>query len=233
MTYAQNYFTVLQIVNEVQRKLGLDVTSSLAQNKVAIELVSHVNDVVADLNDFGNWQECLATSMVTAQVSVRDYQIRTSAVVKNVGDIYLSTSRGPLRSVDIETMRIMTRTTSMGQPSQYCIFGIDSNGNPNIRVRPTPDASQAGAMFSILYYVKPPLYTTADSAVYVPFPSRVVVLGTLAAYTLRESGGSPTPMYQSYYDQYKESRRTSLNRFNGDTGWNLSFSPGFRSRRWR
>lgn len=218
-------YTVLQTVNEVQSKLGLDQTV-LTANKVSKELVSHINDVVANLSDFGNWQECLATAKVTAQTSVRDYQVATSAVIKNIGDIYLSTRRGPLRGVDIDTMRILTRTTALGQPSQFTIFGTDSNGNPNIRVRPTPDSSQNGAMFSILYYTKPPMYTTSDASVLIPFPARVVVLGTLAAYTLRESGGAQTEMYKTYNEQYVEGRRNALNRFNGDTGWDVSFTPG-------
>ncbi len=226
-------YTVLQTVNEVQAKLGLDQTP-LTANKVSKELVAHINDVVADLSDFGNWQECLATAKVTAQTSVRDYYVATSAVIKNIGDIYLSTRRGPLRIVDIDTMRVLTRTTALGQPSQFCVFGTDSNGNPNIRVRPTPDSSQNGALFSILYYTKPSMYTTADSSVLIPFPARVVVLGTLAAYTLRESGGAPTDMYKTYYQNYLDGRRNALNRFNGDTGWDVSFTPGMgygRSRR--
>ena len=47
-------FTVLQVVNEVQRKLGLNTTPTLLTNKISIELVDHINDVVSDLSDFGN-----------------------------------------------------------------------------------------------------------------------------------------------------------------------------------
>jgi len=225
-------YTVLQTVNEVQRKLGLDATATLVANKVAIELVAHINDVVSNLSDFGNWMEQLATAKVTAVTSVRDYSIPTSGVVKNIGDIYISTRRGPLRSVDIDTMRVMTRTTAYGQPSQYCIFGTDSNGNPLVRVRPTPDSSQNGSLFSILYYLKPSLYTTADASTLIPFPARVVVLGTLASYTLRESGGAQSDMYTTFYNQYLDARRSALNRFNSYTGWDISYTPG-RTGRWR
>lgn len=225
-------FTVLQTVNEVQRKLGLSETS-LNANKVSKELVDHINDVVDELSDFGNWMECLATAQVTALTSVRDYTIQTSAVVKNIGDIYLSTRRGPLSSVDIQTMRILTRTTAYGQPSQFCIFGTDSNGNPVVRVRPTPDTSTNGSMFSILYYIKPPRYTTADSSVIIPYPARGVVLGTLAKFTLRESGGAPDDKYTMFFNQYKEWERQALNRFNSDTGWDVAFTPGLSYRRRR
>lgn len=225
-------FTVLQTVNEVQRKLGLDPTPSLASNKVSKELVDHINDICADLSDFGNWMEQLATAKVTASTSVRDYYVQTSGVIKNIGDIYISTQRGPLRSENIQTMRIITRTTSMGVPSQYCIFGTDVNGNPLLRVHPTPDASNQDAVFSILYYLKPSLYTLSDASSLIPFPSRVVVAGTLARYTLRESGGATSEMYQVYQQDYLEGRRNALNRFNSDTGWEVQFTPG-RTNRWR
>lgn len=226
-------YTVLQTVNEVQRKLGLTATPTLIANKVAIELVDHINDVVSDISDFGNWMEELTTAKITAQVSVRDYSIKTSAVIKNIGDIYLSTRRGPLRSENIQTMRILTRTTSMGTPSQFCIFGTDSNGNPLIRVRPTPDSSNDGSLFSILYYVKPSLYTMADASTLIPYPARVVVLGTLASYTLRENGGAPNDQYSMFFNQYLSVRKESLNRFNSDTGWDVSYTPGRVNRGWR
>lgn len=236
MAAADLRFTVLEVVNEVQRKLGLNQTSTLTANKVATELVDHINDTVDDLSDFGNWMETLATSKVTAHVSVMDYVIQASGVVKNIGDIYMSTRRGPLRSVDIDEMRIMTRTTSMGQPSQYCIYGVDASSyQPIIRVRPTPDISNDGALFSILYYKKPSQYSVvanADSDTVIPFPARVVILGTLARYTLRESGGAQTEMYQVYQQDYLKARQTALNRFNSNTGWDVSFSPSVRSR-WR
>lgn len=225
-------YTVLQTVNEVQSKLGLDQTSTLTANKISRELVAHINDIVSNLSDFGNWMEQLVTSNVTAQSSVMDYSIQTSAVIKNIGDIYIAGRKGPLNSVDIDTMRIMTRTTARGQPSQYCIFGTDSNGNPLIRVRPIPDSSQDGSLFSILYYIKPSIYTTSNASTIIPFPARVVVLGTLAAYTLRESGGAQTDMYTSFYNQYLDARRSALNRFNSYTGWDVSFTPG-RTGRWR
>lgn len=236
MAISELRYTILQVVNEVQRKLGLNQTTNLVANKVAIELVDHINDTIDDLSDFGNWMETLTTAKVTAHTSVRDYIIQASGVVKNIGDIYLSTRRGPLRSVDIDTMRVMTRTTAMGQPSQYCIFGVDaSSGVPIIRVRPTPDVSNDGAIFSILYYTKPSQYMAignADANTVIPFPARVVVLGVLARYTLRESGGAQTEMYQVYQQDYVKARQTALNRFNSDTGWDISFAPG-RISRWR
>lgn len=232
MSISDIRFTVLQTINEVLRKLGLDPVGAVTANKISKELVDHVNDVVSDLSDFGNWMETMVSAVVTAQTSVMDYTINTSAVIKNIGDIYISTRSGPLSNVSVQEMRILTRTISMGTPSQFTIYGTDVNGNPVIRVRPMPDTSQDGALFSILYYTKPPIYTIADGDVVIPFPARAVVLGVLASYTLRQSSGAPNDMYSMFFKQYVEERKSNLNRFNSDTGWDVQYTPT-RSNRWR
>lgn len=227
-------YTVLQTVNEAQRKLGLTQTS-LTANKLAVQLVDHINDVVSEMSDYGNWQEQLTTANVTVQSSVVNYSVQTSAVIKNIGDIFLSNRVGPMLAVPVDQYRIMTRTTCYGQPTQFSIFGIAADGNPNIRVRPIPTSANLPAVLSVLYYVKPPMYTTSDGAVVIPFPAKVVVAGVMASYLLNESEGAPTDMYKTYYNQYLESRREALNRYNFDTGFNISFTPGYAGRRsrWR
>lgn len=225
-------YTVLQVINEVQRKMALTQTPAINTNSFSLKCLDFINDVVSDLSDCGNWQEVMTTAKVTAVSGQRDYFIQTSAVVKNIGDVYFAPRRGPLRFVSVQDMRILTRTTAIGQPSQCCIFGTDVNGNPNIRMRPTPGATEDGSSFSILYYIKPSLYTTSDTSTLIPFPARVVVLGTLARATLDESAGSESPQYQSYYSDYLDARKEALNRFNFDTGWDVQFAPG-RTSRWK
>lgn len=223
-------YTVLQAVNEVQRKLGLNETS-LNNNKVAVQLVDFINDTCNDLSDFGDWQEMITSANVTAVSGQRDYSINTSANIKNIGDIYLSTRTGPLRFITTDDMRKMTRVSSQGTPSQFTLFGTDANGNPNIRVRPTVDGTTSGALFSIVYYVRAPVYTTADTNTVIPFPSDLIVNGTLARHLLNESGGSPTDHYTLIQDEYLKSRKEALNRFQGDTGYNVAFAPSRRGRR--
>lgn len=225
-------FTVLQIVNEAQRKLGLDATPTLTANKLAVQMVDFVNDVCNDLSDFGNWQEVFTSTNVTAVSGQRDYSINTSANVKNLGDIFFSQRVGPLRNITPHDMRIMTRVTITGTPTQFCVFGTDSNGNPLIRVRPTPAASQVGGLFSITFYARPPQYTTADAAAIVPFPGNLVMDGVLARALLNESSGSPTDHYTQVQNDYLSGRKEALNRFNGDTGYDIAFTPSnFRGRR--
>lgn len=224
-------YTVLQVVQEVFRKLGLDTPASLTTNKLTIQMVDYINDVVNDLSDFGNWQEMFVSANISAVSGQRDYSINTSANVKNIGDLFFSNKIGPMRFVTDHAMRIMTRTTIVGQPTQFTTYGTDSNGNPIIRVRPTPGSSEDGATFSLTYYVRPPLYTTSDASTVVPFPARVLVLGTLAQQILNESGGAPTDRYTKTYTEYLQARKEALNRFNGDTGYEIDFTPGTPWRR--
>lgn len=223
-------YTVLQVVNEVQRKLGLTQTSSIGANKLSIQLVDFINDICDELSDFGNWQEVLVSTNVTAVSGQSDYSIQTSANIKNIGDIFFSTRTGPLRNVTVGDMRIMTRTTCVGTPTQYTVFGTDVNGNPNIRVRPTPSTNEDGESFSCLYYVRAPNYSLSDGALVVPYPAAVVVQGVLAKQILNESGGAPTNRYTLTYQSYLESRKEALNRFNGDNGWNVSMVPSMVNR---
>lgn len=225
-------YTCLQTVQEVFRKLGLTAPAGLSANKLSIQMVDFINDTVNDLSDFGNWQETFVSANITVVSGQSDYSINTSANVKNVGDIFLSTRTGPLRDVTPHEMRIMTRVTSVGTPTQFCIFGTDANGNPNLRFRPTPGQADDGALFSITYYTRPPLYTTSDGATIIPFPARVVVLGVLARALLNESGGAPTDRYSATFQDYVNARKESLNRFVGDTGYDISFTPSLQSR-WR
>lgn len=226
-------YTVLQVVNEVQRRMALTQTNSLTINSFATKCVDFVNDVVADLSDYGNWQEVMATALVTAVSGQSDYSIQTSAAVKNIGDVFFANQGGALRTVSVQTMRIMTRTTATGTPSQFCVFGVDSNGNPNLRVRPTPAQAEDGQTFSVLYYIAPPRYTTSDSSAVIPFPWHVIVLGVLARAYLDESAGAPTQQYQQYNNDYMAARKESLNRFNFDTGYDVQFAPGRSSNGYR
>ena len=155
-------YTVLQTVNEAFRKLGLSTVTTTSSNKLSVQAVDFINDVCNDLSDYGDWQEMLVTANITCVSGQIDYSINTSANIKNVGDVYFSQRRGPIRNIAIETMRILTRVTITGTPTQFTIFGTDSNGNPVLRVRPVPAQNEDGGLFSVLYFVRTPLYTTSD-----------------------------------------------------------------------
>jgi hypothetical protein len=226
-------FTGLEVVQEVFRKLGLDQPATLTASKLSIQMVDFINDVCDELSDYGNWQETIVSSNISAAAGVRDYSIVTSANVKNIGDIYFTGRVGPMRNITIEDMRLLTRVSATGTPTQFTLFGTNSAGNPIIRVRPTPTTAAASSQFSVLWYARPPAYSTADGAVTIPFPGQVVVNGTLARAILNESGGAPTDRYTLTQQEYERGKKEALNRFKGDTGWDVSFTPSQIGRRRR
>lgn len=225
-------FTVLQVTQEVFRKLGLASPNTLSANKLSIQMVDFINDVCDELSDLGDWKETLVSANVTAVSGQRDYSVTTSANIKNIGDIFFSQRVGPMRNVTDHDMRIMTRTTITGQPTQFSIHGTDSNGNPLFRVRPIPASAENGNVFSLNYYIRAPKYSTSDGSEVIPYPGKIVVLGVLAKALLNESGGSPTDKYSQTYNSYLQARKEALNRFSGDTGYSTDFTPSLQGR-WR
>ncbi len=214
--------TVIGAVNEVRRRNKLAPVTSLDQDSDALTKLSYLNDVIADLSDYGRWQEQLRTTVISAQSSVVDYAV-SGVVVQNIQEISYSTRSGEMRLVTLDQMRRLQRTASDGQPTQYAIKGVTSEGNPIFTVHPRP-VNNLG-FFDVLYYQKPALYTTADGNELIPFPSRVVVQGLLTEIILDESDGEPTTRYLTNFEKYQAMKKESFNRFNGDTGSTTYFKP--------
>ena len=124
MSIASTRLTVLQTVNEVRRR-GLSEVAFLAKDSNSILMLDLLNNVVADISDFGDWNETLATANVTTQSSVRDYTIRIAAsgsealAIKAIKDIYFGVSADsmngtPLNFISQTDMRLFDRTFTPG-----------------------------------------------------------------------------------------------------------------------
>jgi hypothetical protein len=225
--------SVLSTVNEVRRRRGLGVVSSLNQDSQSRESVNELNNVVSEISNYGDWNETLASANVTCQSSVADYPIvvQSSAaaavqVIKTVKDIYFGSGGAAMFFVSQADMRVYSRNTTYGEPRQWTIWGTDSNGNPVIRTNPAPDTNSAGEVLSLRIHVQPPVYTTDDDDVLIPFTSRTVVQGLLAAAILDEEGGSQTDHYTRERMLFDTYMKEDYNRFKGDAGRYRRFVPG-------
>lgn len=231
MSLADTRLTILQIVNEVRRKMGLGNASSLTQDSFSTNAVDYLNDVIAEVSDYGDWQEMLVETVVTASTSVINYTITTdtTAAVKNIHEVAFYQRIAAMHLVTLDDIRRLQRTNTRGVPTQWAIVGVDNvtTGNPYFRVFPTPAASQNNQPFSVLYFKKPRIYTTSDAAVIPEFPSRVLVQGLLAMIMKDESRGTPEQVYQLEYARFKEVLADTFNRFNGDTGSDTFFRPPY------
>lgn len=218
--------TVLEIINRVQRKLAINVSTTLTQTKHTTLLLDLLNEVVSELSDFGRWQELLEEVNITAQSSVATYAIAVSAVVHDIYEIVFDGQIAPLDLRSLEDIRRLQRLGSFGIPRQWGVIGTDpTTGNPRFGVYPTPGANQAGTVFNIAYFVKPRLYQTTDAATVVPFPADVVFQGTYAKALLEDNGGEPTRQFQAAYQEYERMKNDALNRYNSDSGTDVYFQP--------
>lgn len=217
--------TVLEIINETRNRVGISDAAAVSSDSNSLLLLDLLNEVVSEVVDFGDWQEMLIEANVTASVSVNTYSVTTSAMIKNIHEIAFEGEISPMKLVTLDDIRRLERTSATGVPRQWAVVGVDSNANPKFRVYPEPDSTSNNQVFQLLYYIKPSLYTTSDGSVYVPFDSRLIVKGLLAALILDEGNGEPTPQFEMYRRQYEEMLKETYNRFNADSGSFSQFKP--------
>ena len=127
--------TALQIINEVRRKSKLNPVSAFDQDSDALTKLVYLNDVIAEIADYGDWQEMLKEVTVTVQSSVQDYSIPASAVnvVHHIHEVVYSGRPAEMRMETLDTIRRLGRLDHYGAPTQWGVVGVDSNGNPPIR----------------------------------------------------------------------------------------------------
>jgi hypothetical protein len=152
--------TILEIVNEVRRRLGIPNAATLASDTQAGVMVDLLNDVINYVSDYGDWQEQRQEVIATASTSVFSYLVSTASPLKNIADVYFGTNQSRLRYVEIEDMRRFRQSGGTGTPRQWTINGVDNTttGNPLLEVYPQPGTNENNTTFNILVYVKPPLY---------------------------------------------------------------------------
>lgn len=232
MSIADVRMTAIQIVNEVQRKLGLNTTTTFTANKHARILLDLLNDVIDECSDYGDWHQMLREVKLSAISSVGTYKVSASAEIQRIHEVVWANDIAPLEVRNVEDIRRLQRVSSFGKPRQFSIVGV-SGVSPFIRVFPVPASAtmsvvSGSAQFDILYYKKPRLLVEADTtaAVIPAFPSRVLVQGLYAKAILEESGGERTSEFVAAYREYERMRSEAQNRFNSDTGGSaIYFTP--------
>ena len=230
MAIADTKQTVLQIVNEVQRKLYLSTTSTTTDTRHATILVDLLNDVIEEVSDAGDWVELRSSAVVSAVSGQGVYSLSvtgTAASINHIDEVRVSGRVPPLDLMDVSEHRRMASLNSLGTPSRFAVVGEDVSGNPTVGVWPRPN--DAGKTLHVHFYWKPRRYTAGtDDAEIVPLRSRMLVQGLLAKAILEENGGDETAKFKVAYAEYQKMLKQSLNRFNSDTGNDVQFTPGWR-----
>lgn len=224
--------TAIGIVNEVERKLGIDESSFFTDTKFTTVLLDFLNDTISECNDFGRWPHMFREATVTASASVDRYELAVSAQINNVLEIHWANTAGeaediaPLQVVNVQDIRRLQKTRNFGVPRQFAIVNV-SGVNPIIRVSPIPGSNENKKTFDVAFHKKQRLFTTAsaDTSAIPLFDSRMLVQGTYAKALLEEAGQEQTPSYQIAYQEYIRMRKEAWNRLTIDTGGDVQITP--------
>jgi len=218
--------TNVSIVNKVQRRLGINPTSTLAATRHSTMLTQLLNEVIAEINDYGRWEDVYEEVIVTAATSVRTYSIASAErEVQSIIEVSFGGDPAQLENRPKEDIRRLRRVGGTGTPRQYAIVGVDVSGNPTMEVYPQPGTSQDGKTFNIAIQGKEGLYTTADVSAVPAYPGNMLVMGLYAKALLEENGGEPTRQFEAAYSSYQSFVRQAQRRFTTDTEDELTFTP--------
>jgi len=224
------YLTVLEVVNETRRKLGVpNQVTSLTTDSLDPVMVDFLNDVLMEINDFGLWNEMISTAQTTLINGQEFYSINTTQPVKTIKDIYFQGTNSSLAFITNEQMRLLKRTnTNSNQPTMFTIFGVDNLGNPLIQLYPTPNTSAAGQNINVFFQKLPLQYGTGDENEVLPFYGRMIVQGLLARMILDQNGGAPSDQYSLERASFENMIKETFNRYKADVGYYRRFVPSNR-----
>lgn len=222
--------SVLDIVNAVQRRLGVNTTAALTTTKHATLLLDLLNQLVDEVVDAGDWHELYTEVSVKCSSSVGTYNLEPPnfGIVKNIEEIRFSTQVQPMYPVTKAEIRRLQMAGSFGVPRQYSVVGVaTATGNPAIRIWPIPGSNEDGSDMVAAVFIKPPLYTTADATEEPPLPAALLIQGLYCKALLEENNGEPTKEYMVEYQTFQTKLNEALNRFSADTGGSDTwFQPG-------
>ena len=219
--------TVRQIVNAVQRRQAVTETSSLSATKKTTLMVDWLNQTIDECSDMGDWKQFYKTIRVSAVSSTGEYEVATSAPVKNVDQVYIQGRASPLNPVDHREIVRLRRSSAHGTPHSFAV--VETSGvNPKIWTHPIPGTNEAGKIFDIVVFEKQRLFTavTADTSAIPNFPSLVLIQGVYAKAELDAAGNEMTEGNKTVQAQYLKMRQEAYNRLTADTGGDVYFVPG-------
>lgn len=221
MTDYNTQLSVLDVINNVLRRLGISPVSSIDQTSLSKVQVDLLNDVLEDLSQYSSWPQMYTEASATFSSSINEYKLDIKA--QSIEEIAVSGQVSPMQIKSRTELRRLARLQSYGVPRHATITKV-SGLSPYIRVHPTPNF---GGTFQVAYHTKPKTVraSAGNNGYLIPFPGRVVVQGLYAAALLEENGNQQTTEVIAAYKMYADMRKGALNAFVYDTGEELQFTP--------
>ena len=218
-TLNQQRGTVLQVMNDVARRMGFGPFASVSANQTSLTWAGYLNDVLAEVSDYGDWPQLYEEVVASAQGGQGIVEVNASAPVRRVMEVHFGSSRAALNEMDVSQWRQLSRSSALaaGGPRQWAL--VDTSGiNPRLRVYPTPSTAAASARYNIACYTQPRLYGSADAAAQLPFSRPLLVNGLFARTLTDESTFQMTQQAQAVFTLFRTQLREEYNRNVSDAG---------------
>lgn len=135
--------TYLDLINRVLIRLRESTVASPTDSDYSTLVGYLVNDAKKVVEAAWDWAALRTTLTVSATSGDNTYTLTGSGFDYKLLDAYNDTQNSRLKLITKNDMntRINLNTAATGAPEVFCLDGIDSNGDQNIIVYPTPDAS--------------------------------------------------------------------------------------------
>jgi hypothetical protein len=208
-----SYGTVLDVTNNVLKKMHVDVVTSVGENRYSQLVLSAINETMVDIASVGGTMRELRFEVdITAQSSVAILKVSAERDINHIEDIYFGSNAYSLEFIEPYQLRKFKKSgNSYGTPYRCAVVGT-SCGVPEIEMWPAPNEE---AIVNISGYLDVPIYNSADSSTLVPFDLYTIAQGAYALLVLEENSDSEFKIQWGKYTQMRDSR---INRLTSDMG---------------
>lgn len=191
--------TYLQLVNHVLRRLRENTVSSVTDSDYSIMIGDLVNDAKRQVEDAWDWTALRSTISVNTTTDDNSYTLTGSGdrvrVLSAVNDT--QNTRMDYKPKQWFT-NINLSSTTTGAPTSFTYTGVDSNGDMNIEVWPTPDGVY-NLDFEVV--VRPTDLSNDADTVSIPYLPIVYLALALAARERGEQGGTQAAELYGLYQR--------------------------------
>jgi len=193
--------TYLNLVNNVLRRLREEETTSVASSTYSKMVGDFVNDAKRMVEDAWDWSALRTTLTITTTDDIFNYvltgsqnRIKALNVINDTANLLME-----YRTATFFDEAYLISEPRKGAPTYYTYNGVDSNGDTQIDVYPTPEKA-----YTIRFNcVKRQDDLSADSdELTVPAMPVIHLAIALLARERGETGGTSAPEYFAIADRY-------------------------------
>lgn len=230
MSLAGTRKTVLQIINEVERRLGLTPSSSITSSRLSVLYLQLLNEVLEEIDNYSDWQEQYVEYTVSASAGSTSFALGTNDQIKRIEEVSFGDQVAPLYWPGRDQVRLLNRTQSSakgGNPRHVAIIGTVSGGNPQFKVWPAPTTAVASGNYKVAAYTLTENFTSADGASTPKYSANLLIKGLYAYALLEQEDGMMSSTAKNAFQDYYNQLREVHNRYTNDSESELKIQPWY------